>query len=199
MHPAVLCRVAALGLLLPAAAAATDLPPPVVASFTRTVQPLVLNKCAAGACHGGADRPAPALTRIDLPANATRTTTLANLRAFLDVVGPTRSASRFFLRVTDAHVEVPLGRLRQQVEFSPRERSTIHAWLALVKGAEQPLHDGQVVQASALVPADQPRANRFRDLLDAAANPPELPPPQEPQGVIFKSDVPPGDDDPRSP
>ena len=30
-----------------------DLSPAAVADFTRKVQPLVLNKCAAGACHGG--------------------------------------------------------------------------------------------------------------------------------------------------
>jgi hypothetical protein len=33
--------------------------------------------------------------------------------------------------------------------------------------------------------ASQP-ANRFQKLLDDAANPPPLPPPQQPQGVILK-------------
>ena len=199
MHPIVVSRIAALCLLFPATVAATDLPAPVVASFTRTVQPLLLNKCAAGACHGGPESPSPALTRVDLPANATRTTTLANLRAFLEVLGPSRSAPRFFLRVTDAHAGLPLGRLQQQVEFSTRERSTIHSWLTLVRAAEKPLHDGKVVQAAATLPAGPAQGNRFRDLLDAAANPPALPPPEEPRGLILKSDVPPGDDDPLLP
>jgi hypothetical protein len=36
-----------------------------------------------------------------------------------------------------------------------------------------------------------PQTNRFRALLDAAANPPELPPPQEAPGIIFSRDDPP--------
>lgn len=190
--------VACLVATATAAASASDPPPAVVATFTRGVQPLVMNKCAAGACHGGPERPAPALARVGLPDNATRTTTLANLRAILDVVGPERSSAGFFRRVAEAHADVPLGRLRPQVEFTPRERTTIHAWLTVVKAAETSRRDGKVVLAASETPADPP-PNRLRELLDTAANPPEFPPPEEPRGLIFPSDVNPGDDDPVGP
>ena len=42
-------------------------------------------------------------------------------------------------------------------------------------------------QAAVRTPAP-PAGNRFRDLLDTAANPPQFPLPPEPQGVIFTRD-----------
>ncbi|MFM1904671.1 MAG: hypothetical protein RLZZ440_2571, partial [Planctomycetota bacterium] len=44
--------------------------------------------------------------------------------------------------------------------------------------------------AGAKLPGPPP-GNRFKHLLESAANPPQLPPPREPQGVIFPNDVPP--------
>ena len=83
-------RVALLAALAATAASAADLPPAVVASFTRRVQPLVLNRCAAGACHGGPDAPEPQFRRAIGDGQPDRLHTLANLRAFLDAVGPDR-------------------------------------------------------------------------------------------------------------
>jgi hypothetical protein len=49
-------------------------------------------------------------------------------------------------------------------------------------------------QATATTPvATPPAPNRFKALLDTASNPPEFPPPEEPQGVIFPKDVPPAE------
>ena len=53
-------------LLAPATGRAGDLPPQLMARFTRQVQPLILNKCAAGACHGGPSAHSPAFNRGDV-------------------------------------------------------------------------------------------------------------------------------------
>lgn len=188
------------------------LPPPVVAQFTRAVQPLLINKCAQGACHGGpqataaSGRPALAnagpwkIARLPGGQSPDRATTLANLTAFLAVVGPERDPQPLVKSLATQH---PAGAPSGAFVASPltvRERITLETWLATVQGAEA-LGRGAVVDA-AVVPAGYveetgaaagvvpPRPNRLKALLDAAANPPELPPPQEPQGIIFKKDVP---------
>jgi hypothetical protein len=54
--------------------------------------------------------------------------------------------------------------------------------------------DDAVQPAAATAPAAPPTAqNHFKALLDTATNPPEFPPPEEPQGVIFPKDVPPAE------
>jgi hypothetical protein len=56
--------------------------------------------------------------------------------------------------------------------------------------------DYAVQPAAATVPAapaPPPAPNRFKALLDTAANPPEFPPPEEPKGVIFPKDAPPAE------
>ena len=75
--------------------------------------------------------------------------------------------------------------------LSARERLTLEQWLAAVRASEPPRRfDPAVTPVAATV--DEPitaKPNRFRDLLDTATNPPQLPPPQQPQGLIFKPDT----------
>jgi hypothetical protein len=52
----------------------------------------------------------------------------------------------------------------------------------------------QTLPATPSVPVPTAPVNRFKNLLDSAANPLPLPPPQQPQGVIFPNDVPLADD-----
>ncbi|NBW87768.1 MAG: hypothetical protein EBR23_13320, partial [Planctomycetia bacterium] len=59
----VLRTLACAGALAILPAGAHDLPPELVARFTRQVQPLILNRCAAGACHGGPAAHAPRFAR----------------------------------------------------------------------------------------------------------------------------------------
>lgn len=178
-----------LAAALPANAA--EIPPHLVAKFTRHVQPLLMNKCAAGACHGGATSPEPRLRRGYGNANLDRTTTLANLAAFLEAVGSDRDPQRLVATLAVKH---PQSAGRNGLVASPlsaQERTTLEGWLAAVRAAERPgMFDPAVTLASATV-AEQPapKPNRLRNLLDAAANPPQLPPPQEPPGVIFKHDT----------
>lgn len=177
-----------LGTWLPAAAA--ELPPPLVAKFTRHVQPLLLNKCAAGACHGGAAAPAPKLQRGFGGASLDRTTTLENLASFLAAVGPDRDPRGLVATLAVRHPASAGTRGTVAAPLSSRERITLETWLEAVRSFEPPRRFDPAVTPAAHTAAEPapPRPNRLRDLLDAAANPPQLPPPQEPQGVIFKPD-----------
>ena len=218
---------------------AADVPPELVAEFTRRVQPLVLNRCAAGACHGGPASPAPRFARRDPHGGIDRRSTLANLEQFLMAVGPERNAGTLAALLAVQHPTAPASPQLVAAPLSPRERATLDQWLWAVRIAEHRTRDPAVVQASAITPAPAPVApkepaatavpglqpvpsqppaslpasaavqtlpatpsvpvpaapvNRFKNLLDSAANPPHLPPPQQPQGVIFPNDVPPADD-----
>jgi hypothetical protein len=180
--------------LVVAPAAAGDLPPPVVAAFTRGVQPLLLNRCAAGACHGGPEA-SPRFLRPPGDSAPDGGTTHANLREFLAAVGPDRDPRRLVSLLAVRHPAAAGPSRLTAAPLSARERITIETWLAAVRDAERPHRvDPAVVPVNAELPASAvPPPNRFRALLDAAANPPALPPPEQPKGVIFKPDDPPAE------
>lgn len=186
-------RAALVVALAAGRAAAADLPPEVVASFTQRVQPLLLNRCATGACHGGAESPAPRLRRGVGSSPPDQSHTRANLAAFLSAVGPARDARPLAARLAAGHPANTATPARRAAPLSTPERVTLDRWLAEVRAAERAtIVDPRVVPASAEDPEPAaPRPNRLRALLDSAANPPNLPPPAEPQGVIFKNDQPP--------
>jgi hypothetical protein len=169
-----------------AAAPAADLPPELVGRFTRQVQPLLMNRCAAGACHGGPAGHEPKFERGSVSTRPDRVHTLANIDTFLQTIGADRDPSRIVRLLSTTH---PATTVRSRLAATPltvSERRTIESWLADVRVAEGGFHrDPAVQQASATAP---PGPNRFRDMLDAAANPPPLAPPQEPPGVIFPND-----------
>ncbi len=181
------CLVAA-SMLMPLTAIASDLPPEVVADFTRRVQPLIVNRCAAGACHGGKESPEPRFVRRDPRGGMDRRGTLANMKAFLDAIGPERDAGKLALLLASRHPETVKLSTLVAPPLSPQERATLDNWLANVRATERVVMDPDVQPVNAVTP---PQTNRFKALLDSAANPPQLPPPQEPQGVIFPKDVPP--------
>lgn len=198
-RPAVLAALATLALALARLAPAADLPPAVVATFTQRVQPLLLNRCAAGACHGGPESPAPRLHRGPGGAAPARPHTRANLQALLDAVGPGRDPQPLITLFATGHPATAGTPARHRASpLTGPERMTLERWLADVRAAErqEDLADADgatgVVRASAEIESPAPpQPNRFRTLLDSAANPPALPPPEEPKGVIFKNDVPP--------
>ncbi|MGI9177194.1 MAG: hypothetical protein ACR2IT_04990 [Pirellulales bacterium] len=166
----------------------SDLPPHVVSDFTRKVQPLIVNKCAAGACHGGPTAHEPAFERGPTSGRLDRSYTLANMAALLDTIGTDRNPRQLITLLAAKHPATPSKSGLAASPLTARERITLESWLAAVRAAETGRRfDPAVQQASATVEAT-PKGNRFRDLLDAAAMPQELPPPQEPQGVIFKKD-----------
>lgn len=171
-------------------ASAADLPPELVGRFTRQVQPLLVNRCAAGACHGGPAGHEPRFERGPASTRPDRVDTLANIATFLEAVGPDRNPATLVRMLAATHPAKPsadAGRSRRvAAPLTPHERRTLESWLAGVRLAEsRPLPDAGVRQASATAPAEP---NRFRELLESAANPPPLEPPREPPGVIFKRD-----------
>jgi hypothetical protein len=179
--------VLTLAFALATPARGSDVPPEVVAKFTRQVQPLLVNRCAAGACHGGPAGHEPRFERGPASARPDRLDTLANMHTFLDTVGSDRDPRALVKLLSVKH---PAKTTKSRLTAAPltaSERLTIESWLAAVKLAESGRHDPAVRQVSAEAPVPSPR-NPFRDLLDTAANPPALEEPKEPGGSIFKND-----------
>jgi hypothetical protein len=138
----------------------TGVPPELLGGFTRGVQPLLLNKCAAGACHGGSAAHEPRLRRSDVHGTIDRQSTLANLDTFLSMLGPDRD---------------PL---------TAGERVALESWVAALVDAEQPVRtvDYETTdERPAKAPAPPPRPNRFRVLLETGT-PPLAPREGEPTG-----------------
>lgn len=177
------------------AAAAAEPSPAVIADFTRRVQPLLINACGAGACHGGPASPAP---RIERPVGGTsvdRRLSLANLHAFLDVVGPQRDPRPLVALLSRKHPAATPGPAFAARPLTGQQRIAIETWLERVRQEERRVHrDPEVRLASGTMPEPAAPPNRFRMLLHDAANPPALPPPQRPQGIIFGPVEPPADE-----
>jgi hypothetical protein len=152
-------------------------PPPVVAEFTRRVQPLVFNRCATGGCHGGPDAGSLHLVRRDFTGRITREITLANIEALLAACGPERSPAALIATISGRHPESAQTPRELAQPLSPRERALLEGWLTRALTAAT---FGSTTATAARPPS------RFQKLLDEAANPPQLPQPQEPQGVILK-------------
>ena len=236
-----------------APAAATDLPPGLVADFTRSVQPLLLNKCAAGACHGGASAHAPRFQRGGVGGHVDRGLTLANIATLDETIRSAGSASAFLATISARHPAAGAASSRLELApLTPAERAVLERWITAASGrrprpftpvAAAPItpFGGRTDAAAAVAnvaaetpsagavattPAASPeppaesgpaagsdgaggggtggsgaeaaggkrprpatvaaRPNRFRALLDAAANPPVLPPPEAPKGVLLR-------------
>ncbi len=177
------CSFAAMAALLPWAAVAApaalagDPPAAVVADYTRRVQPLLFNRCATGGCHGGPDAGSLHFSRRDFTGRITREITLGNMEAILAACGPERSAATLIATISGRHPTSATSPRELAQPLSTRERAILESWLTTALAAD--------VAGLPTMTASQP-ANRFRKLLDDAANPPPLPPPQPPQGVILK-------------
>lgn len=156
---------------------AADLPPPLMARFTKTVQPLLLNKCAAGACHGGPAAHPPRLHRAT-GAAIDRQITLANIEAITSLAAPNNDPAAMLATISGRHPVGGPATIPTAVPLTTQERATLEAWLTAALATN----------ASRQLPRPAPQPNRFRAMLDAAASPPPLPPPQEPQGLILGAD-----------
>lgn len=189
--------------------AAGDVAPAALGSFTRAIQPLLLNRCATGACHGGPQAAAPQLERGPLHRQADRTTTLANLQRVTKAVADSGGSDAFLRQVLTGHDALPRrpgrpSRADDQV-LSSRERQLLEAWLTLslpptASGSASPVSRPAFVQpagfeAPLAAAPQQATPNRFRRLLEQAANPPQLPPPRATRGLnldtLLPDDFPP--------
>lgn len=171
-----------------------DIPPAaefdtaVIASFTSGIQPLLLNRCAAGKCHGGTDAVAPQFHRQSFRGTINREMTLANIEATTRAVLPDFDTRRLL-----GPASVPHGG-GSQPPLSPEQLQRLAIWIdaALAQRARW----GNVAQASFEQPVPTPAAdtplqnNRFQQMLNDAANPEPLPPPQEPTGIIPLEELP---------
>lgn len=182
-HPPAVRRLSALptgpGALFVAIAAActagvapaADLPGDLLGRFTRGVQPLLVNKCGAGACHGGPTANEPRLRRPDVNGAIDRPGTLANVDAFLTMLGPDRDLQPLIGLLAVQHPRNPTSRRLVMKPLTTAERVTLDAWVRALHDAEQ-----AVMPASHETPVqpDPPasRANRFRVLLDTGTPPP---------------------------
>ena len=225
------CLVAAaVPVASPAADGGAQAPltdPAGLASFTRAIQPLLLNRCAAGACHGGPASAQLQLTRGPSRGQVDRPTTLVNLQQLRKAVASKGGDRRFLQAVLRNHPPDMLPGRPAGGLLSVRERQLLATWLAAFTpppaSAPQAASDKQAV-AQPLTPAGfkQPagpfphprsqrgeaspeppagavpatdRPNRFRQLLEQAANPPRLPPPQVTKGLqldqVLPDDFPP--------
>ncbi|MFM7291052.1 MAG: hypothetical protein ACKO6B_07460 [Planctomycetia bacterium] len=187
------CRPVIVALVIataPSLLPAADLPPQLMARFTRHVQPLLLNKCAAGACHGGPTAHAPHFSRGDVSGQIDRSVTLANIETLFRAIGKEGNARPFLATISARHPASSTGSSLAMKPLTTTERALLEQWLtAAVRPGEfvaaKPAPAGSPGQTAAA-----PKPNRFRAMLDAAANPPQLPPPQQPQGIILGKDSP---------
>jgi hypothetical protein len=166
---------------------AADLPPELIGRLTLGVQPLLLNKCGAGACHGGPTAHEPRLRRPDVQGAIDRGGTLANLDTFLGLLGPDRDPQPLVELLAVQHPRAPANRRLVMKPLTPAERVAIESWVRAVADAVPSAHatiaagrgnqaaeDRAVRQASheeAADPSPPPRPNRFRVLLDTGAPP----------------------------
>jgi hypothetical protein len=88
---------------MPSIAPAADLHPNLMARFTKHVQPLLLNKCAAGACHGGPSAHAPHFNRGDVSGRIDRGVTLANIETLFRATGQNGTATPFLTTISARH------------------------------------------------------------------------------------------------
>jgi hypothetical protein len=166
--------IAAVAACTLGAVAVAAPPGTALAEFTRRVQPLVLNRCASGACHGGAKAAAPRLDRGDVAGRIDRATTLANVDAVLAACGPSRDPAALIATISGRHPASANSPHQLATPLTPAERATLEGWLRTALTA----------QTFARAPVAGPTTpNRLQKLLDTAANPPALPPPEESKGI----------------
>lgn len=188
------------GQRIPDPPAAASFDARLISSFTSSIQPLLLNRCATGSCHGGTDAAAPQFQRQLFRGNIDRQMTLANIDALTSVLRPDFDARRLLLAASTPHgggTRPPLSNhqlhtlaiwvdaaLAQQATWGQVELASFESPVPAANQAPQ-------ATASPGFPA-QPtlEANRFQQMLDNAANPQPLPPPQEPAGIIPLEELP---------
>lgn len=201
--------IAHAGEKIPGRTRSAALPSDVVATFTRRVQPLVLNKCGAGACHGGPTAHEPRFARGDTAGRIDRRTTLTNIDALLAAIGPDGDTRTFLSRFAVQHPTRPAKPHLIASSLSSSDRETLERWVASARAGSRPSRiDPDVRPANAEEPV-KPR-NPFRDLLEHGGPAPDLapPPPVQPRAEFtarldLRTEPPAGEvtpaDDPRSP
>jgi hypothetical protein len=176
--------------------------PAVLGSFTRAIQPLLLNRCAAGACHGGAQGIDPKLLRGPIHGQVNQTTTLTNLHSITMSVQHKSSDRAFLSKILNHHDKSKKTSAAQKTLLTSHEQELFVTWLTALPPNEKPQsrsantspQDQRVAPANfeqpQLKPALSHQKNRFRLLLEQAKNPPQFPPPRVTPGLQLEKILP---------
>ena len=113
-----------------------QMPAGTVEEFTQHIQPLLVNTCAAGSCHGPASKSDLMLLRIPADRPATRRVTQRNLHAVLGQINHAQpSQSPLLTRPTAPH-----GPLKTPIYVDPAspQLQQLAAWVTSVAAAAEP-------------------------------------------------------------
>ena len=169
--------------------------PATLGSFTRAIQPLLLNRCAAGACHGGPQGAEPKLLRGPIHGQANQRTTLKNLHSVTTSIQHKSSDITFLSKILNHHDKSKKSSVTKKSLLTSHEQELFVTWLTSLP--QDPKTQPQAVspspqtqrvnQASFDQPQQQPASphqpNRFRLLLEREAHPQQFPPPQVTRGL----------------
>lgn len=140
------------------------LPAAAMEAFVRDVQPLVLNSCATGRCHGGGSQNGLRLLRQVSGRVNTRRATSRNLEALLEQIDREAPASsRLLTTLSPGHG----GRAGQAV--TPAQLELLAAWVALV--ADKPRGAGTSPLAAGSARRAGPAARNSGGTLTSATRP----------------------------
>ena len=176
--------------------------PAVIGSFTRAIQPILLNRCAAGACHGGSQGAAPQLLRGPIHGQANQRTTLKNLESITTSVQNKSNDRMFLSKILNHHDKRTNASVPKKELLTAHEQELFVTWLTALPQNENPQSRSAVhsPQAQRVDPANfelpQPppaslgQHNRFKILLEQAKNPPQFPPPRVTPGLRLEKILP---------
>ena len=169
--------------------------PATLGSFTRAIQPLLLNRCAAGACHGGPQGAEPKLLRGPIHGQANQRTTLKNLHSITTSIQHKSRDITFLSKILKHHDKSKKPSVTKKSLLTTQEQELFATWLTSLpqESKTQPRavstfpQTQRVNQANFEQPQQQPasphRPNRFRLLLEREAHPQQFPPPQVTPGL----------------
>lgn len=150
-----------------------SLPPQIVRYYTSTVQPIMLNSCAASRCHAENSENAFRLVEFDNIRSIPQRMTVRNMNAalnFIDYAQPHKSP--LLVKSSTRHGDANAPNL------SPQQLRAIQAWVVAASQGTKPLRgqvDSAIVPASFDAPASVPKA--LADPGPAMSNPlPATPP-----------------------
>ena len=178
----------------------SDMPPAIVGSFTRAIQPLLLNRCAAGACHGGTQAAEPKLIRGPVHGRVNRKTTLMNLESVRSFFMHDAEDTQTIAAILNHHDTRKNKPAKNKPLLTAYEQDLLVTWLASLpynrpreQSAVKSIPDRQkqtVTPTNFTQPQHQRsltnQSNRLRRLLERAKNPPQLPPPPVTPGLQFE-------------
>jgi len=176
--------------------------PAILGGFTRAIQPLLLNRCAAGACHGGPQGAEPKLLRGPIHRQANQKTTLKNLHSITTSVQHESSDLTFLSKILNHHDKTKKQSATNSPLLTTHEQELFATWLSSLprrsKTQPQPASPSPQPQSVKQASFEQPqrqlmspyRPNRFRLLLEREANPPQFPPPKATPGLRLEELLP---------